>query len=84
MKQKKRSAGTRGEHCVSVHISYELKQELKRLAGKYDRTTADVVRVLLRIGIPLLDGLSEAEELLIKEYIKLSRRYRQMRALKDG
>ena len=51
----------RDGHCLSIFVSYELKSQLKALAAKYDRTTADMVRAVLRIGIPMMEGLSEAE-----------------------
>jgi len=73
----------RGEHCLNVFISHELKSQLKQLAAKYDRTTADIVRALLRIGIPMMEGLSQAEEVMVKEYIQLFRKLRQVKSLKD-
>ena len=73
----------RGEHCLSVFVSYELKTKLKDLAGKYDRTTADIVRAVLRIGIPMMEGISQAEEVMVKEYVALFRKLRQVKALKD-
>lgn len=77
------SSKVRGQHCLSVFISFELKQQLKALANKYDRTTADMVRSVLRIGIPMMEGLSQAEEIMVKEYISLFRKLRQVRSLKD-
>jgi predicted DNA-binding protein len=71
------------EHCLNVFVSGELKERLKELAEKYDRTTADMVRAVLRIGIPMMEGLSEAEETMVREYIHLFRRLRQVRSLKD-
>jgi len=44
----------RGEHCLNIFVSYELKSRLKALAEKYDRTTSDIVRAVLRIGIPMM------------------------------
>ncbi|MCK5126361.1 MAG: hypothetical protein KAR42_08905 [candidate division Zixibacteria bacterium] len=73
----------RGDHCLNVHVSYELKEKLRTLAEKYDRTTADIVRALLKIGIPMMEGISQAEEIMIREYIQLFRRMRHMRKLKD-
>ena len=74
---------TRGDHCLNVFVSHDLKQQLKALAKKYDRTTADIVRAVLRIGIPMMEGLSQAEEVMVKEYIALFRRLRKVKALKD-
>ncbi|MEA2030564.1 MAG: hypothetical protein U9N55_03075 [candidate division Zixibacteria bacterium] len=74
---------TRGEHCLNIFVSYELKNRLKELAEKYDRTTSDMVRSVLRIGIPMMEGLSEAEEVMVKEYIQLFRKLRQVKSLKE-
>jgi len=74
---------TRGEHCLNVFVSHELKTRLKELAEKYDRTTADMVRAVLRIGIPMMEGLSQAEETMVREYIQLFRKLRQVKALKE-
>jgi predicted DNA-binding protein len=73
----------RGEHGLTLSISYELKDKLKRLADKYDRTIADMVRAVLKIGIPMMEGLSEAEETMVKEYIELFRKLRRVKSLKD-
>ena len=81
--QKESQSKIRGEHCLNVYVSYELKQKVKHLAEKYDRTAADMVRAVLKIGIPMMEGLSEAEELMVKEYVQLFRRLRQVKALKD-
>jgi predicted DNA-binding protein len=73
----------RGDHCLNVFVSHELKTSLKELAGKYDRTTADIVRAVLRIGIPMMEGLSQAEEVMVREYVQLFRKLRQVKALKE-
>ena len=74
---------SRGEHCLNIFVSYELKNRLKALAEKYDRTTSDIVRAVLRIGIPMMEGLSQAEEIMVKEYMQLFRKLRQVKSLKD-
>ena len=73
----------RGDHCLNVFVSHELKTSLKELARKYDRTTADIVRAVLRIGIPMMEGLSQAEEVMVREYVQLFRKLRQVKALKE-
>lgn len=73
----------RGEHCLNILVSGELKGRLKSLAQRYDRTTADMVRAVLRIGIPMMEGLSAAEETMVTEYIQLFRRLRRVKSLKD-
>ena len=74
---------TRGEHCVNVFVSQELKDQLKALAEKYDRTVSDMVRAVLRIGIPMMEGVSQAEEIMVREYVQLFRKLRQVKSLKD-
>lgn len=74
---------TRGNHCVTVFVSRELKSRLQLLAEKYDRTTADIVRAVIRIGIPMMEGLSQAEEIMVNEYISLFRKLRKVRSLKE-
>ncbi len=73
----------RGDHCLNVYVSYELKSRLGQLAKKYDRTTADIVRAVLKIGIPMMEGISQAEEIMLREYIDLFRKLRQIRQLKS-
>ena len=79
-KQKER---LRGGHCLNIFVSYELKERLKKLAKKYDRTTSDMVRAVLKIGIPMMEGLSEAEEIMVREYVQLFRKLRQVKSLKE-
>ncbi len=83
MKENQSQVKLRGEHCLNIFVSYELKNRLKELARKYDRTTADIVRAVLRIGIPMMEGLSQAEEVMVKEYVELFRKLRQVKALKE-
>jgi predicted DNA-binding protein len=73
----------RGEHCLNVFISYELKEKLRQLAVRYDRTTADIVRAVLKIGIPMMEGISTAEESMVREYIELFRRFRKIKSIKE-
>ncbi len=73
----------RGEHRLSVFISHELKSRLMELADKYDRSTADIVRALMKIGIPMMEGISQAEETMMNEYLELFRRMRKIRRLNE-
>ena len=81
--EKARSKRLRGEHCLNVFVSYELKEKLRNLAEKYDRTLADMVRAVLKIGIPMMEGVSEAEETMVREYIQLFRKLRKVKNLKE-
>ena len=80
---KPKSHKVRGEHCLSVFVSFELKDQVRKLAKKYDRTTADILRALIRIGIPMMEGLSRAEEIMVREYVDLFRKLRRVRSIKE-
>ena len=73
----------KGEHCINIFISFELKEKISQLAKRYDRTMADVVRTLIKIGIPILESLTEAEERMLLDYIQVLRRWRKVRELKS-
>jgi predicted DNA-binding protein len=72
----------RGEHCLNVYVSYQLKERITRLAEKYDRTMADMVRTLIKMGIPVMEGLAEAEEKMLKDSVSLARKMRKVSEMK--
>lgn len=72
----------RGEHCLNVFVSYQLKQRIMKLAEKYDRTMADMVRTLIKVGIPLMEGLTEAEERVLRDSIDWARKARKVKQMK--
>ena len=74
---------TRGKHCLNILVSYELKMRVAALAERYDRTIADMVRALIKVGIPVMEGISQAEEEMVNEYVRLFRKLRRMREIKD-
>jgi predicted DNA-binding protein len=71
------------EHYVNFYASYELKERLKVLARKYDRTMADMARAVLKIGIPMMEAITVAEEAIMKEYLEQFQKLRKVRTLKD-
>jgi len=73
----------RGDHCLNVFVSYELKSRIVELANRYDRTMADMVRALIKVGLPVMEGISKAEEEMLSEYVKLFRKMRKMREFKN-
>ena len=73
----------RGDHCLNIFVSYELKKRIVELAERYDRTMADMVRALIKVGLPVMEGISKAEEEMLNEYVRLFRKLRKMRELKD-
>jgi hypothetical protein len=37
----------------------------------------------MRIGIPMMGGLSEAEQIMVREYVELFRKLRKVKTLKE-
>ena len=72
----------RGEHCINIFISYQLKERIQKLAQRYDRTMADIVRTLIKVGIPVMEGITEAQERLLNDYLKVIRRLRRIKEMK--
>ncbi len=76
------------DHCIHLFVSYQLKERIKKLAEKYDRTMADMVRTLIKVGIPVMEGLTEAEDKILKDSIQTAARklmkIRQMKIEEDG
>ena len=62
------------DRSLNIQVSWELKAALEELAQRYDRTLATVVRSLLRIGIPVLHGIWEAEKKMLDDPSGLFRR----------
>ena len=72
----------RGEHFLNLSISYQLKERIMKMAEKYDRTMADMVRTLIKVGIPVMEGLTEAEDRILKDSINTARKLRKVRQMK--
>ena len=72
----------RGEHRLDVFVSYQLKQRIVKLAEKYDRTLSDMVRTLIKVGIPVMEGLTEAEERMLRDSIDWARKARKVKQMK--
>jgi hypothetical protein len=69
-----RSEKSKHDRPLNIQVSWELKQALEELAQRYDRTLATVVRSLLRLGIPVLHGIWEAESRMLDDPSGLFRR----------
>ena len=72
----------RGEHNLNIFVSYQLKERIMKLAEKYDRTMSDMVRTLIKVGIPVMEGLTQAEERMLKDSISVARKLRKVRQMK--
>jgi hypothetical protein len=65
-----------------VYVSYELKGHLTTLAEKYDLSLADIVRQVIKAGIPVFESLTASQEELISGFVQLLRKSRSMGELK--
>jgi hypothetical protein len=63
-------------HALNLFISYEEKKALQDIAELCDTTLAAVVRLTLKLGIPILKGLHNSQEVLLSEQVDLVRRLR--------
>jgi predicted DNA-binding protein len=75
------------DHNLNIFISYQLKERIMQLAEKYDRTMADTVRTLLKVAIPVMEGLTEADENILKHTIssiQKMKKAQQMRIENEG
>src|SRR5574339_244411 len=73
---------SRGEHCLNVYLSYELKNRLLELAEKYGLALADIARQVIKAGIPVFESLTSSQEELINGYVQLLRKDRKLGELK--
>ncbi len=74
---------SKGDHCLNLYVSWELKERIRELAKRFDRPIADIARSVLKVGIPLFEGLTEAEETVIRENVQMLRRLRKVKSLKE-
>lgn len=64
-------------HALNLFISYEEKKSLQEMAELCDTTLAAVVRLVLKLGIPILKGIQQSQEVLLSEQVDFVRRLRQ-------
>ena len=70
----------RGEHCLNVYVTYELKE---RLAEQHGLSTADLIRQVIKAGLPVFEALDAAQKELIGGYVLLLRTHRIIGELKQ-
>jgi hypothetical protein len=52
----------RGQHALKVFVSTDLRARLGALSDSLDRPMADICRTLLWIGLPIMEGLDQAQQ----------------------
>jgi hypothetical protein len=53
-------------------MSYALKKRIVDLARQQDRSMAQMVRLLLNVALPVMEGISQAETMMLHECIRIS------------
>jgi hypothetical protein len=66
---KNRESNTGNDRVLNVFIDVELKDALKREAQANDCTVAQVVRLLLRMALPLLEGVTRSRRIMLSEQL---------------
>jgi len=54
---------------LNFRIHPQLKQRLDTVSERYGLPQAEIVRLVLKVGLPLLEGILEAEQSLIRELL---------------
>jgi hypothetical protein len=58
-------------YSVQIRMNIRLRDQIKKLSSQHEMPIADIVRLSLDIGARALENLLEAQEVLIKEYLRL-------------
>lgn len=67
-------------HHLQIRASQKTREKIIELARIHNRSTADIVRSSLDIGLKLLEKLLESQAEMVSEYIRLLKkdsRFRQ-------
>lgn len=58
-------------HHLQIRATAETREKIRRLSERHHRSTADIVRTSLDLGLKLLEKLLEAQAEMAAEYIRL-------------
>jgi plasmid stability protein len=58
-------------HHIQIRTSPDTRKQIRELAARHDRSTADIVRTSLNIGLRVLEKLLEAQSEMVTDYIAL-------------
>ncbi len=58
-------------HHIQIRSSKEMREKILALAKRHKRSTADIVRSSLDIGIRILTKLLEAQSEMVDEYVAM-------------
>ncbi|MCD6162092.1 MAG: hypothetical protein J7K40_06735 [candidate division Zixibacteria bacterium] len=62
---------TDNNHHLQIRITARTRGKIRELAEKHHRSTADIVRTSVDMGLRLLENLLKAQDEMVGEYIRL-------------
>jgi c-di-AMP phosphodiesterase-like protein len=69
-------------HHLQIRTNYRVREKIKKLALTHHRSTADIVRTSLELGLRLLEKLLEAQSEMVTEYIQLLKKESRLKSEK--
>ncbi len=66
-------------HHLQIRITPEVREKIRKLANTHNRSTADIVRTSLDLGLRLLANLLEVQSEMVAEYIRLLKKDSRLR-----
>ena len=66
-------------HHLQIRTTPEVREKIKKLADTHNRSTADIVRTSLDLGLRLLANLLEIQSEMVAEYIRLLKKDSRLR-----
>ena len=71
------------KHHLQIRTSAKTREKIRKLADTYHRSTADIVRSSLDIGLKLLKHLLESQSDIVNEYIRLLKKESRLKTEKE-
>ena len=71
-------------HHIQIRANYKTKERISNLAREHNRSTAEIVRTSLDLGLRLLEKLLEAQSEMVSEYIRLLKRESRRKTSNDA
>jgi hypothetical protein len=67
-------------HHIQIRANYKTRQKIADLARLHQRSTADIVRTSLELGLKILEKLLEAQSEMASDYIRLLKKESRLKA----
>ena len=67
-------------HHLQIRTSSIVREKIRKLAADHNRSTADIVRTSLDLGLRLLENLLNAQSEMVSEYIRLLKKESRLKS----